>query len=85
MTSIPSVLYWLAGTLNVIHALRSWRKSDPSVAGYFTIDAGANVHIIAELKSVPALLENLETVDGVEEMLVSHIGGEARVIDGVTA
>ncbi|HET6444583.1 MAG TPA: diphosphomevalonate decarboxylase [candidate division Zixibacteria bacterium] len=85
MTSIPSVLYWRAGTLNVIHALRSWRKSDPFVPGYFTIDAGANVHIISERKSVPALLENLKTVDGVEEMLVSHIGGEARVIDGVTA
>ncbi|UCG23117.1 MAG: diphosphomevalonate decarboxylase, partial [Chloroflexota bacterium] len=80
MTSTPSVLYWQAGTLNVIHALREWRRIDPAVAGYFTIDAGANVHIIAEREAVPTLIERLQMVDGVEETLVSSIGGDARLI-----
>ena len=80
MTSTPSVMYWQAGTLNVIHALREWRVEDPYLAGYFTIDAGANVHIIAESESAPALLERLEAVEGVQDTLVSRIGGGARLL-----
>lgn len=83
MTSIPSVIYWQAGTLNVIHAIREWRRADPAMAGYFTIDAGANVHIIAERESVPKLLECLDAVDGVKETLVSSIGGRATLLEAV--
>ena len=84
MTSSPSVLYWQAGTLNIIHALRKWRQSDPALAGYFTIDAGANVHIIAERSSAYMLQAKLMGIEGVKKTLVSGIGQGARLIEPVT-
>ena len=47
MTSAPSLLYWQPGTLEVLHAVRSWREED-GLPVYFTIDAGPNVHLICE-------------------------------------
>ncbi len=44
MTSSPPTFYWNAGTLAVMHALLRWR--DQGMRAYFTMDAGANVHVI---------------------------------------
>ncbi len=44
MTSRPPTFYWNAGTMAVIHALHRWREE--GLLAYFTMDAGANVHVI---------------------------------------
>lgn len=44
MTSEPSLLYWQPRTLEVLHAVRSWR--DEGLRCWFTIDAGPNVHVL---------------------------------------
>lgn len=80
MTSQPSILYWNAGTVTLMQALRRWRTEDTAV-GYFTMDAGPNVHILTEKQYVPALLEQLKTISHVTDVLVCQAGEGARVID----
>lgn len=50
MSSKPPIFYWNEGTMEVIHFLRKMRKK--GLLGYFTIDAGPNVHIICLQKDV---------------------------------
>ncbi len=81
MTSTPSILYWQAGSLNIIHALRKWRSENSNAVGYFTMDAGPNVHIISERKYLPELLERLKTVDGIKNLLICGVGKDAYLIE----
>lgn len=80
MTSRPSVLYWRAGSINVMHALRRWRAQGDEAVGYFTMDAGPNVHVIAERRCVPALVSRLQQVEGVQDLLVCGVGQGARLV-----
>ena len=79
MTSRPSILYWTAGTMTLLHALRGWRQRGAAV-GYFTIDAGPNVHILTERAHVPALLAQLGQLECVASTLVCAAGQGARVV-----
>ena len=81
MTSTPSVLYWLPGTINVMQALRQWRQTGGPI-GYFTMDAGPNVHVITERAMAPAMQEKMAALDGVMDTLVCGVGGGARLVGG---
>lgn len=81
MTSEPAVLYWRGGTVNVMHALRSIRSEDPGLTGYFTMDAGANVHIITLPDAAPALNRMIKKIEGVEDTLLCGVGEAAKLID----
>lgn len=58
MTSEPPIFYWQPGTLEVMNAVTQWRRE--GLESYFSIDAGANVHIICEKKNAPALKKRLQ-------------------------
>lgn len=79
MTSTPSVLYWEPGTLTILKALRRWRAEGTAV-GYFTLDAGPNVHIITERHLLPALQTRIAALPEVKQTLVCGVGGDARLI-----
>ncbi|MCZ7544139.1 MAG: hypothetical protein M5R40_11680 [Anaerolineae bacterium] len=64
MTSVVSdrawlsgVYYWGPGTMRVIQACQAWRRDGLEV--YFTIDAGANVHLLCEGANQPQLEDAL--------------------------
>jgi diphosphomevalonate decarboxylase len=78
MTSEPSLMYWLPGTLAILHAVRDLRAAGVPVA--FTIDAGPNVHCICEAGAAAAVETGLRGLEGVQSTLVSGIGGPAAVI-----
>jgi diphosphomevalonate decarboxylase len=78
MTSDPSLMYWLPGTLAILHAVRELRAAGAQVA--FTIDAGPNVHCICEAGAAAGVEAALRGLDGVQSTLVSGIGGPAQVI-----
>ena len=80
MSSKPSVLYWQPGTIDLMHALRRWREEGGPV-GYFTMDAGPNVHVITQRKHAAALQEKIMNVEGVQDTLLCGIGAGARIID----
>jgi len=77
MTSLPSLVYWESATLELMHAVKSWRKSGIPVA--FTIDAGPNVHVICEEQALASVKSKLEKIEGVEELLIAHPGKSAQL------
>jgi len=77
MTSLPSLVYWEPATLEIMHAVKSWRKS--GIPAAFTIDAGPNVHVICEEQSLELVKSKLEKIVGIEEILIAHPGKSAQL------
>lgn len=77
MTSQPPLLYWRPATLAVMHAVRAWQAEGLAVA--FTMDAGPNVHCICPAESAPQVESLVRGTPGVTRVLVSGVGGSARV------
>ncbi|MEM9593200.1 MAG: diphosphomevalonate decarboxylase [Acidobacteriota bacterium] len=72
MTSTPAIYYWKPATLTVLEAVRHLRRD--GVAAWSTMDAGANVHVICEPKSEPAVAEVLGGLDGVDQVIRDGVG-----------
>jgi diphosphomevalonate decarboxylase len=79
LTSRPALIYWEPATLELIRAVQTWRASGLSVC--YTIDAGANVHVITPASSAAAVQERLAQMPGVQRVMTAHPGGPARLID----
>jgi diphosphomevalonate decarboxylase len=78
MTSMPSLLYWTAGTVTVLQAVRTWRREGLEV--YFTLDAGPNIHCLCEAKDALEVERRLRNLKGVEDVLVSGVGEGVRLV-----
>jgi len=79
MSSPPGVLYWSPETVGILHAVRAWRAE--GLASYFTIDAGANVHVLCLGPQAEALEARLRALPGVLDVLANRPGPAAHVID----
>lgn len=71
MTSKPPAFYWQPGTVAVMNAVMDWRKND-NLLCYFTIDAGANVHVICEKKNAPEVEKRLKNLELVKDTIYNH-------------
>jgi diphosphomevalonate decarboxylase len=78
MTSSPRLLYWQPATIAVIQAVQAWRRD--GIAVCYTIDAGPNVHVICEKNFQEHVEALLRQISGVQDVLVSHPGGPARLV-----
>lgn len=78
MTSRPSLLYWLPGTVAVMHAVRAWRRED--IPAYFTIDAGPNVHVITLPEHADEVRRRLQALPDVQETLVCGTGKGTQIV-----
>lgn len=72
LTSRPSVLYWSPATIRIMQAVRDWREE--GLASYFTIDAGANVHVICQGTDATALETELCALPGVLDVISNRPG-----------
>ncbi|HEX9029069.1 MAG TPA: hypothetical protein VF823_07835, partial [Anaerolineales bacterium] len=79
MTSQPALHYWLPASLEVMQAVRGWRKEGLSAC--YTVDAGPNVHVLCEEKDVKQIVGRLEALAGVKDVLQARAGGPARLIE----
>lgn len=79
MTAQPPTFYWNAGTMAVIHALRAWRNE--GLFGYFTIDAGPNVHVICAQRDAAEIDRRLQALAEVQFTIVNGPGQGARIVD----
>lgn len=80
MTAQPPTFYWNAGTLAVIHALHRWRKD--GLLGYFTIDAGPNVHVICAQQDASEIERRLQALPEVQFTIANGPGPGAWLVDG---
>jgi diphosphomevalonate decarboxylase len=78
MTSNPRLLYWEPTSLAVMERVTAWRAEGLPAA--YTIDAGANVHVICEASHQDLVKERLGGISGVERVITAHPGGETELI-----
>jgi len=78
MTSNPPLLYWEAGSLELMHAVPKWRTEGLHVA--YTIDAGPNVHLICQPEDVDEIKKRATALVNPQEILLSTIGGPAYIV-----
>ena len=78
MTSTPPLMYWQSATVEIFHQVRGWRSSGLPVG--YTVDAGANVHVICLAENAKEVENRLRELPGVSDVLVAGVGGAARVV-----
>jgi diphosphomevalonate decarboxylase len=78
MTSRPALFYWEPATLAVMQAVRTWRAGGLPVC--YTIDAGANVHVVCMGEQAARVEALLLKLPGVTRVLSARPGGPAQVI-----
>lgn len=80
MSSRPPAFYWSPATLRVIEAVRDLRAAE-SVAAYFSIDAGPNVHVLCRPEAVKRVERHLEGLTGIERVIRDRVGPGPRVVE----
>ena len=78
MTSTPALHYWKPASLAVMNSVRQWRNDGLSAC--YTVDAGANVHVICLEAESQNVSKRLREIDGVEDVLVARAGGPAQLM-----
>lgn len=79
MTTVPPTFYWNAGTLAVMHALLRWREQ--GLPAYFTMDAGANVHVICSALDAPDVERRLRELPEVQWTIANGPAPGARLVE----
>jgi diphosphomevalonate decarboxylase len=77
MTSTPDLMYWKPATLEVIQIVTSLRAQGLPVC--YTIDAGANVHIITLQANQSIIQDEIQKMNSVHSILVSGPGGPVYI------
>lgn len=78
MTSNPPLMYWQSATVEIFHQVREWRASGLPVG--YTVDAGANVHVICLGDYAKEVEKRLREIPGVSNVLVAGVGGAAKTV-----
>lgn len=79
MTGTPPLHYWLPPSLAVMQAVRAWRRD--GLQACYTVDAGANVHVITPTDNSAHVSALLRSVSGVHDVLRAAVGGPAHLTD----
>ena len=78
MTSQPPIFYWSPVTLRIMQAVMNWRKA--GLDAYYTIDAGANVHILALGDKADIVEAKLREIQGVTRIIHNRPGTGTRIL-----
>ena len=78
MTSTPALHYWKPASLDIMQSVRQWREDGMQVC--YTVDAGANVHVICPETEARTIDQHLREISGVENVLIARAGGAAQII-----
>lgn len=78
LTSTPSLVYWLPGTLRVMHAVKRWRADGLPV--YFTVNTGQDIHLICQKKDVEQVIKKVEEISDVQKTIVNYCSKGARLV-----
>lgn len=78
ITSTPALHYWKPPSLAIMDAVRQWRME--GFPACYTVDAGANVHVICPETEAQIVDKRLREIKGVENVLVAPAGGAAQIV-----
>lgn len=79
MSSRPPIFYWRPGTLEVQQLVRQLRAEGAEVC--FTMDAGANVHVICTPESEDRVAAALEDLPEVRTLIRDGVGSGPEAVD----
>lgn len=79
MTSDPPLFYWQPASLHLMKLVPQWRKTGLPVC--YTLDAGANVHVLCTADYQAQVRDLLEQQPGVTGVLSAGVGGATVVVD----
>ncbi len=69
LTSTPSLIYWLPGTLRVMKAVKKWR--DEGLQVYFTINTGQDIHLICQKKDAKEVSKLALQISDVKKTIIN--------------
>ncbi len=78
ITSNPILLYWVPESLRVMHAVRLWRTE--GLESYFTIDTGANVHVLCTPENESEVVSRLKAMPEIIELHVNKPGEGVKFV-----
>ena len=78
ITTTPPIIYWTAGTMDVIHSILKWREE--GLEAYFTIDGGPQVKVICLQKDEKEIMKRLKALD-IEDVILCKPGEGAKLQD----
>ncbi|NHJ48794.1 MAG: diphosphomevalonate decarboxylase [Asgard group archaeon] len=78
MTSNPSLIFWTPDTLKIMKAVIELREQD--IEAYYTIDTGANIHILTQPEFESEVLKRIKELNNIEQIINSKIGPGAHEI-----
>lgn len=78
MTSNPPLMYWQAATVEIFHQVREWRAGGLPVG--YTVDAGANVHVLCLGEYAKDVEKRLRELPGVSDVLTAGVGGGTKIV-----
>ncbi|MBI4096185.1 MAG: diphosphomevalonate decarboxylase [Candidatus Levybacteria bacterium] len=70
LTSTPSLIYLLPGSLKIMHLTKKWRAEGLQV--YFTVNTGQDIHLICEKKDVKVLVKKLKEIEDVQKTIINY-------------
>jgi diphosphomevalonate decarboxylase len=79
LTSHPSLIYLLPGSLKVMHAVKRWRAEGLEV--YFTLNTGQDIHLICRKKDAKKVKELAEEIPEVQKTIINEPANGARLVD----
>lgn len=79
LTSKPPVLYWNGATVELMGEVLDWRNG--GLEAYFTIDAGANLHVICQGKDANLINNKLRRNKNMLKVIVNKPAEGARIIE----
>ena len=78
LTSIPSLIYLLPGSLHVIHMVKRWRQEGLQV--YFTVNTGQDIHLICQKKDIEEVVKKAESISEVQKTIINNPSKGAHII-----
>lgn len=79
LSTEPALIYWNAATLNCIEEVT--RMRDDGLEVFYTIDAGSHLKAVCSASAVKQVRDRLCGVEGVYSVLLSNVGGPAKLLD----
>lgn len=77
LTSQPSLIYWLPGTIRMMRQVKKWRNE--GIAVYFTVNTGQDIHLICQKKDAKKVAALASDVEGVKEIIVNEPAKGAKL------
>jgi diphosphomevalonate decarboxylase len=78
LTSHPSLIYLLPGTLRIMHEVKKWRGEGLEV--YFTLNTGQDIHLICEKKNAKKVSSLVSQIEGVQKTIVNNASKGAHLV-----